>query len=143
MGLSIGGAAPLDKDYLARLKAVHDRYEPALFSEHLAWSTQLPDLLPLPYTDETLRLVSEHMQNVLGRTMLLENPSAYLTFETSTMSELDFLSEIVRRTGCGLLLDINNVFVSAGIRDMARKPISTTSRSLRLGNSSRRTCARP
>jgi len=120
VGLSIGGAAPLDKDYLARLKAVHDRYEPALFSEHLAWSTHgslyYPDLLPLPYTDETLRLVSEHIdavQNVLGRTMLLENPAAYLTFETSTMSELDFLSEIVRRTGCGLLLDINNVFVSA------------------------------
>ena len=120
VGLSIGGAGDLDQDHLARLKAVHDRYEPALFSEHLAWSSHgqgyFPDLLPLPYTDETLRLVSEHIdqvQNTLGRTMLLENPATYLAFETSTMSELDFLSEIVRRTGCGLLLDINNVFVSA------------------------------
>jgi uncharacterized protein (UPF0276 family) len=120
VGLSIGGAAPLDKDHLARLKAVHDRYEPALFSEHLAWSTHgssyYPDLLPLPYTGETLGLVSDHIdevQNALGRAMLLENPATYLAFETNTMGELDFLSEVVRRTGCGLLLDINNVFVSA------------------------------
>lgn len=120
VGLSIGSAGPLDRDHLNRLKSVHDRYEPALFSEHLAWSTHaqhyFPDLLPLPYTDETLQLVSEHIdavQNTLGRTMLLENPATYLAFGTSTMSELDFLAEVVRRSGCGLLLDINNVFVSA------------------------------
>lgn len=120
VGLSIGAAHPLDKPHLARLKAVHDRYEPGLFSEHLAWSshagTYFPDLLPVPYTDETLRLVTDHIdqvQDTLGRHMLLENPSTYFAFETSTMTELDFLSEIARRTGCGLLLDVNNVFVSA------------------------------
>lgn len=120
VGLSIGGAGPLDRAHLARLKSLHDRYEPALFSEHLAWSTHgqsyFPDLLPLPYTRETLQLVCDHideLQNALGRTMLLENPATYVAFETSTLSELDFLSEVVRRTGCGLLLDVNNVFVSA------------------------------
>lgn len=120
VGLSIGGAGALDADHLARLRAVHDRYEPALFSEHLAWSSHggsyFPDLLPLPYTGETLAIVCAHIdqaQEALGRPMLLENPATYLTFETSTMSELDFLAETVRRTGCGLLLDVNNLFVSA------------------------------
>ena len=120
VGLSIGGAGALDADHLARLRVVHDRYEPALFSEHLAWSSHggsyFLDLLPLPYTEETLALVCAHIdqvQEALGRPMLLENPATYLTFETSTMSELDFLAETVRRTGCGLLLDVNNVFVSA------------------------------
>jgi uncharacterized protein (UPF0276 family) len=91
-----------------------------LVSEHLAWSTHegafLNDLLPLPYTDETVALVSEHIdevQNALGRTMLLENPSTYVVFAESTWAETDFLREIARRTGCGLLLDVNNVFVSA------------------------------
>ena len=120
VGLSIGGADPLDRDHLARLRAVAERYEPGLFSEHLAWSSHdgvyRPDLLPLPYTRETLARVVAHVdevQEAMGRRMLLENPASYLAFATSEMSELDFLSEIVRRTGCGLLLDVNNVFVAA------------------------------
>jgi uncharacterized protein len=120
VGLSIGGAKPLDQDHLARLKALNDRYEPGLFSEHLAWSTHdvgyLSDLLPLPYTSETLARVCEHIdetQSYVGRQMLLENPSSYLTFDESTMEEAEFISEIVKRTGCGLLLDINNVYISA------------------------------
>jgi uncharacterized protein len=120
VGLSIGSARPLDRDHLSRLKALVDRYQPALFSEHLAWSTHsnvfLADLLPLPYTRETLLRVSDHIdqvQGALGRRMLLENPATYLVYETSTFAEVEFLREIVRRTGCSLLLDINNVFVSA------------------------------
>ena len=120
VGLSIGGAAALDRDHLARLKNLIGRYQPALFSEHLAWSTHetgfLADLLPLPYTAETLTRVCDHIdetQSTLGRQMLLENPSSYLAFEESTFSEPDFIAEIWRRTGCGLLLDVNNVFVSA------------------------------
>jgi uncharacterized protein (UPF0276 family) len=91
-----------------------------MFSEHLAWSSHgdvfLNDLLPLPYTRETLRRVCNHVdevQQALGRSMLLENPATYVVFAESRMSETDFLREIVRRTGCGLLLDVNNVFVSA------------------------------
>ena len=120
VGLSIGSPGPLDRVHLQRLVAVARRFEPALVSEHLAWSTHegafLNDLLPLPYTDETLARVSEHIdevQNALGRTMLLENPSTYVLFAESTWAETDFLREIARRTGCGLLLDVNNVFVSA------------------------------
>ena len=120
VGLSIGSPGPLDRAHLQRLAAVAKRFEPTLVSEHLAWSTHegafLNDLLPLPYTDETVALVSEHIdevQNALGRTMLLENPSTYVVFAASTWAETDFLREIARRTGCGLLLDVNNVFVSA------------------------------
>ncbi|MGB7973177.1 MAG: DUF692 domain-containing protein [Roseiarcus sp.] len=120
VGLSIGSPGPLDRVHLQRLAAVARRFEPGLVSEHLAWSTHegafLNDLLPLPYTDETLVRVSEHIdevQNALGRTMLLENPSTYVLFAESTWAETDFLREIARRTGCGLLLDVNNVFVSA------------------------------
>ena len=120
VGLSIGSAGPLDQEHLARLKGVCERYEPGLFSEHLAWSTHdgafLNDLLPVPYNGETLQRVSDHIdevQSTVGRRMLLENPSTYVQFESSEMSELDFLREIVRRTGCGLLLDVNNVYVSA------------------------------
>lgn len=120
VGLSIGAAGPLDKAHLTRLKALNERYRPASFSEHLAWSTHdsafLSDLLPLPYTPETLARVCEHVdetQQALGRQMLLENPSTYLLFEESTINEIDFLSEVARRTGCGLLLDVNNVMVSA------------------------------
>jgi uncharacterized protein len=120
VGLSIGSPGPLDRDHLQRLAAVAKRFEPILVSEHLAWSTHegafLNDLLPLPYTDETLARVSEHIdevQNALGRTLLLENPSTYVVFAESTWAETDFLREIARRTGCGLLLDVNNVFVSA------------------------------
>ncbi|MEL7132731.1 MAG: DUF692 domain-containing protein [Pseudomonadota bacterium] len=120
VGLSIGGEGPLDPDHLARLKHLVDWLEPASFSEHLAWSTHgaefLDDLLPLPYTDATLTRVADHIdavQDVLGRQMLLENPSSYLAFAESTWSETDFLTELTRRTGCGLLLDVNNVFISA------------------------------
>ncbi|MBU1838147.1 hypothetical protein SAMN04488004_103206 [Loktanella salsilacus] len=119
VGLSIGGAGPLDRDHLTRLKNLCERYQPESFSEHLAWSSHsdafLNDLLPLPYDDETLATVCEHidqLQSAIGRPMLLENPSTYVTFETSTLAETDFLRAIVDRTGCGLLLDVNNVFVS-------------------------------
>jgi len=120
VGLSIGSSGPLDRDHLQRLKTVVERYEPEVVSEHLAWSSHggrfFNDLLPLPYTAETLARVSAHieqMQEALSRPMLLENPSTYVVFDTSTLSETDFLKEIVKRTGCGLLLDVNNVFVSA------------------------------
>jgi hypothetical protein len=120
VGLSIGGAGPLDEAHLERLAGVVARYEPGLVSEHLAWSTHdtgfLNDLLPLPYTDETLARVVEHVDRVqtrLKRQILVENPSTYVVFETSTMGEIEFISEMARRSGCGLLFDINNVFVSA------------------------------
>jgi uncharacterized protein len=118
--MSIGGPQPLDKAHLARFKSLVDRYEPALVSEHLAWSTHgstfFNDLLPLPYTQTTLAHVASHISEVhdsIGRPILLENPSTYLIFPESTFSEADFIRELVRRTGCGLLLDVNNVFVSA------------------------------
>ncbi|WP_112606860.1 DUF692 domain-containing protein [Rhizobium sp. WW22] len=120
VGLSIGSMQPLDQDHLARLKIVCDRYEPESFSEHLAWSTHdttfLNDLLPLPYTEATLAQVCAHIdqvQTILGRQMLLENPATYLLFEESTIEETEFLAEVAGRTGCGLLLDVNNVFVAA------------------------------
>ncbi len=120
VGLSIGTAAPLDKDHLERLRRLCDRYEPDSFSEHLAWSSHsagfLNDLLPLPYTEETLATVCTHIhqvQDVLKRSMLLENPSSYLSFAETTIPETEFLAEISRRTGCRLLLDVNNVYVSA------------------------------
>jgi uncharacterized protein (UPF0276 family) len=118
--MSIGGPQPLDKAHLDRFTALVERYEPALVSEHLAWSTHettyYNDLLPLPYTRSTLARVAGHIEEVqeaIGRPILLENPSTYVLFEQSTMSETDFLRDLVRRTGCGLLLDVNNVFVSA------------------------------
>ncbi len=120
VGLSIGADRPLDEDHIARLKHLVDRYQPGLVSEHLAWSTHetsfLNDLLPVPYTEEALARVSGHvaqLQDALGRQILIENPSTYVVFESSTMSETDFLGGIVERSGCGLLLDVNNVFVSA------------------------------
>jgi len=118
--MSIGGPQPLDKAHLARFRNLVARYEPALVSEHLAWSTHetiyFNDLLPLPYTEATLGRVCDHideMQEAIGRPLLLENPSTYLAFRESTMSETDFICAVAGRTGCGLLLDINNVFVSA------------------------------
>ena len=120
VGLSIGGAGPLDREHLRRLQRLVVQYRPGLFSEHLAWSSHgevyLNDLLPLSYNEKTLSRVSAHIdqvQNVLGVRMLLENPTAYLAFESATMGEIEFLSELVARTGCGLLLDVNNVHVSA------------------------------
>jgi uncharacterized protein (UPF0276 family) len=119
VGLSIGGEAPLDEAHLDALDALVRRFEPRWFSEHLAWSshggTWLNDLLPLPYNAHTLARVCEHIDRVqtrLGRRMLLENPSSYVEFTTSTRDEGSFLAEVVRRTGCGLLLDVNNAYVS-------------------------------
>lgn len=118
--MSIGGPQPLDLAHLARFKALVERYEPALVSEHLAWSTHgttyFNDLLPLPYTQASLARVADHIEQVqeaIARPILLENPSTYVIFPESTMSETHFIRELVRRTGCGLLLDVNNVFVSA------------------------------
>jgi len=119
VGLSIGGEAPLDEEHLERLAALLDRYRPESFSEHLAWSSHggafLNDLLPAPYDGATLHRVCEHVDRVqtrLKRRMLLENPATYVEFEASTFAEPDFIGEVVRRTGCGLLLDVNNVYVS-------------------------------
>ncbi len=121
VGLSIGGPRPLDRAHLARLAALNRRYEPGLFSEHLAWSSHdvgfLDDLLPLPLTAETLAVVCRHIdetQEAVGRRMLLENPSTYVRFADSDIPETEFLREVAKRTGCGLLLDVNNVEVQAG-----------------------------
>jgi uncharacterized protein len=118
--MSIGGPQALDKAHLERFRGLVERYEPALVSEHLAWSTHeatyFNDLLPLPYTEASLARVCDHIaevQEVIRRPILLENPSTYVIFRESTMSETDFIRAIARRTGCGLLLDVNNVFVSA------------------------------
>lgn len=120
VGVSLGSADGLDAEHLARLSAVAARCQPMLVSEHLAWSRQggtfLPDLLPLPCDAATLRLVAAHVdriQAVLGRRILIENPSAYFAWSDGPIAEPDFLRELARRTGCGLLLDINNVVVSA------------------------------
>jgi uncharacterized protein (UPF0276 family) len=120
VGLSLGSADPLDRRHLANLKRLIERYEPALVSDHLCWSSvdgrYLNDLLPLPYTEETLahfaRRVDE-AQEYLGCELLIENPSSYLQFRESTIPEWEFLAEVARRSGCGILLDINNVYVSA------------------------------
>jgi uncharacterized protein (UPF0276 family) len=118
--MSIGGPQPLDQAHVSRFRSLVERYEPALVSEHLAWSTHettyFNDLLPLPYTEATLGRVCDHIdevQEAIRRPILLENPSTYVAFRESTMTETDFIRSISRRTGCGLLLDINNVFVSA------------------------------
>lgn len=119
VGLSIGGAAPLDERHLDRLAALLERYQPQSFSEHLAWSSHggvfVNDLLPLPYDEATLARVCAHVdraQERLRRRILLENPATYVEFSSSTLSEAEFIGELVRRTGCGLLLDVNNVYVS-------------------------------
>ncbi|WP_025110763.1 DUF692 domain-containing protein [Pseudomonas sp. H1h] len=119
VGLSIGAEGPLDVQHLQRLKVLIERYQPQSFSEHLAWSSHGPvflnDLLPLAYDTPTLNRVCAHIdqvQNTLKRPMLLENPATYLGFRRSTLDEADFIAEVVRRSGCGLLLDVNNVYVS-------------------------------
>jgi len=120
VGLSLGSAGALDREHLLRLRTLVDRIEPDLVSEHLSWSglpsIYLNDLLPLPYTDESLEVVSDHVdeaQAALGRRILIENPSVYLRFRHSTIAESEFLVELVRRTGCGILFDINNLYVNA------------------------------
>jgi len=124
VGLSIGADRPLDTDHIDRLKVLIERYEPGLVSEHLAWSSHgaafLNDLLPVPYHQASLDLVCDHLgqvQDRLGQAILLENPSTYVSFSTSDMEEVEFLSEIARRSGCGLLLDVNNVHVSTTNHD--------------------------
>ena len=119
VGLSIGGESALDERHLDRLARLLDRYQPESFSEHLAWASHgasfLNDLLPLPYTAATLTRVCEHIERVqerLRRRMLLENPATYVEFAASTMAETEFIADVVRRTGCGLLLDVNNVHVA-------------------------------
>ncbi len=119
VGLSIGSADPLDRDYLARLKTLADRIEPVWVSDHLAWSSFAAsdlDLLPLPFTAETLAHVVARVrdvQDLLGRRLLLENPSSYLSYACSTMGEAEFLGAVAEQADCGILLDVNNVLVSA------------------------------
>lgn len=120
VSMSIGSADGVDIAYLRRLKALADEMQPLFVSDHLSWSRvagfSSHDLLPVPYTEEALALVSQNIevaQDVLGRPMLFENPSSYVAFDGATMSEWEFLAEMSKRTGCGLLLDVNNVFVSA------------------------------
>jgi len=120
VSLSIGSSDGLDMAYLRRLKSLADDVQPLFVSDHLSWSRiagfNSHDLLPLPYTEEALALVCRNIetaQDVLGRAMLFENPSSYVAFDGATMSEWDFLAEMSQRTGCGLLLDVNNIYVSA------------------------------
>jgi uncharacterized protein (UPF0276 family) len=120
VSLSIGGTDRLDPDYLARLRALVERIEPVLVTDHLCWSSaggrKLHDLLPLPYTEEALAHVAERVARVqdhLGRRILLENPSTYVAFRHSTMREWDFLAAVAERADCGILLDVNNIYVSA------------------------------
>lgn len=120
VGMSIGGERDIDAAHLERFAALVDHYKPALVSEHLAWSTHddifYNDLLPVPYTRETLERVVRHVSQVqdrTGRQILIENPSTYVTFAESTMPEVEFMEQIARRSGCGLLFDVNNVYVSA------------------------------
>ena len=127
VGLSIGSIQPLDRQHLARLKILCDRYEPESFSEHLAWSSHdgvyFNDLLPLPYTRQTLAQVAEHIdevQTALGRRCCSRTRRPTFGLTESTISETEFLTEVSERTGCGLLLDVNNVFVSAKISASSR-----------------------
>jgi len=119
VGLSLGSAEPLDRNHLAALRALADRYEPAIVSEHLSWSVAdgvyLNDLLPLPYTEEALDVVAmrvQETQDALGRRILIENPARYLAWSHSTILEADFLAALASQTGCRILLDINNVYVT-------------------------------
>jgi uncharacterized protein (UPF0276 family) len=120
VGLSLGTADGLDREHLARVAALVRRVEPCFVSEHVSWSVSggvyLNDLLPLPYTPEALAVLCRNvdaMQEALGGKVLMENPSTYLQFTHSTIPEWEFIAELARRTGCGLLLDVNNVYVSA------------------------------
>lgn len=120
VGLSLGSVEGIDKMHLDRIAALIERLEPVLVSDHLSWTTSggryFNDLLPLPYTEEALEVVVrnvQHLQERLGRQVSVENPSGYLAFTHSTLSEPDFLAELARRSGCGLLLDVNNIVVTA------------------------------
>jgi len=120
VAMSIGSAGGLDPDYLTRLRALAERVEPLWMSDHLCWTRTSAhnshDLLPLPLTRAALQVVCDNIdraQNALGRAMLFENPSSYLTFPEDEMAEWEFLAEMARATGCYLLLDVNNIYVSA------------------------------
>jgi hypothetical protein len=120
VGLSLGSAEGLSADHLARIRGLIDRIEPGLVSEHLSWSVvdgnYLADLLPLPMTEEALNVVCanvDRVQQAIGRGLLLENPSSYLRYRHSAIPEWEFLSAVAQRTGCGILCDVNNIFVSA------------------------------
>lgn len=128
VGLSLGSVAGIDRDHLASLRETVDRIEPGLVSDHLSWSvasgSYLPDLLPLPYTEEALAVVATNVdraQTALGRPLLIENPSRYLLFRHSTLSEAEFLTALVERTGCRLLYDLNNLLV--GTRNLGKDPL--------------------
>jgi hypothetical protein len=129
VALSLGSAEQLDRAHLSRFRALIERLEPMLLSEHLAWSAvdgaYLNDLLPLPYTEEPLDVFCRHVedaQEAFGRRLLIENPSSYLRFRHSTIPEPEFLAEVTRRTGCGLLCDVNNIYVTA--RNFGLDPIA-------------------
>jgi len=129
VGASLGGISPLDRDHLSRWGALADRYAPMLVSEHVAWTSHagraLHDLLPLPYTSEALDVLCSHidaMQTALDREILIENPSRYVEFAASEMDEAEFLIAAARRTGCKLLLDVNNAYVSARNHDASARP---------------------
>ena len=129
VSLSIGSTDPLDDDYLRRLRKLVDRIEPSLVTDHLCWcgvdGRSLHDLLPLPYTEEALKHVVERVcrvQDALGRRILLENPSTYIAFSSSKMDEAPFLASLAQQADCGLLLDVNNVYVSG--RNLAFDPIT-------------------
>jgi uncharacterized protein (UPF0276 family) len=129
VALSLGSAEELDRSHLARFKALIDRVEPVLVSEHLAWSAiggaYLNDLLPLPYTEESLDLFCRHVEEAqegFGRRLLIENPSSYLRYRHSPIPEPEFIAEIARQTGCGILCDVNNIHVSA--RNFGFDPIA-------------------
>jgi uncharacterized protein (UPF0276 family) len=120
VSLSIGSVDPLDRNYLKKLKQLIDRFQPAIVSDHLCWTgvngENLHDLLPLPYSEETIQHVVSRInevQDLLGRRILIENVSSYLTYTQSEMPEWEFLNEICQRADCGILLDINNIYVSA------------------------------
>jgi len=136
VALSLGSPGGLDEAHLRKLKQLHDRVEPFLVSEHLAWSRHgeayLNDLLPLPYTQEALAVVCENihrLQEVLGRQVLIENPSLYMDIPEHEMEEGVFLAELVKHTGCGLLLDVNNFYVSCQnlgkdlLRELSNTPL--------------------
>lgn len=120
VSLSLGSSDGLNKNYLAQLKTLVDRFNPGLVSEHLSWTsynkTYTHDLLPLPYNNESLNIISENIdqaQNFIGRQILIENPSSYLSFKSSIFTEDEFLNRLAEKTGCGILLDVNNIYVSS------------------------------
>jgi uncharacterized protein (UPF0276 family) len=120
VSMSLGSVSGVNASYLSRLKELIERYDPLFISDHLCWTGfgafNSHDLLPLPYTDEALAITSRNVraaQERIGRQILIENPSSYVTFEHSSMPEWEFIHELCRQTGCGLLLDVNNVYVSA------------------------------